>query len=529
MMNVSGDALIENISDRSTWPYNGMLPFLVVFYPMPQSGEVVGPQAPADWPPRINPGVAEWRERTASLGSDGNQIYIHVPFCPFICDFCHFYKVTDMADRNSGMREAYVKAVLKEIELYAQVPHAREKTYNTIYFGGGTPSQLSAAQIVRILEALRANFNIVPDAEITLEGVAHQLLAPGFLELCIRAGITRVSYGVQSLDEGIRKKAGRGREKMEHYSQVVELARRLAPGMDVNIDMMGGLPGQDSSSFERDLKEVIDWGVTGLDVYYYVMQPGTPLSRAILAGEQDCHEYGSTMLEMRALARRNLMKAGFHQLTGESFVRKQGNDRFMQTFTKGGGNALNAVLPLGPSAQGDFEGTNYRNITELRDYLKVVELGKLPINNATRLPLDVAQRRAVLYSLLRLRVPDELLRSQSDRKHLDSWYKKGLLVRDGNDHVLGDRGALWFNHMQMEYLALSDFKGMAQMMGSFADVERLINDPHNGVGREIRALIQGSDSALGKLKLLGFKSALKIAKSLPVVDQRALGWTGRVN
>ena len=523
------DTPIENARDRSTWPYSAMLPFLVVFYPMPQNGEVIGPQDVSAWPPPIDPGIADWRSRTASLGSDGNQIYIHVPFCPFICDFCHFYKVTDMADRTSDMREAYVQAVIKEIGLYGRVPAARDKTYNTIYFGGGTPSQLTAGQIVRIIEALRANFDISKDAEITLEGVAHQLLASGFLEKCLQAGITRISYGVQSLDAEVRKQAGRGRENLEHYAQLVTLAKKLAPEMDVNIDIMAGLPGQTTDSFLRDLRAVIDWGVTGVDVYYYVMQPGTPLYRAIITGEKDCHEYGASMLEMRDLARRTFAMAGFHQLTGESFVRTKGNDRFMQTFTKGGGNCLNAVLPLGPTAQGDFDGTNYRNISDLKEWIKVVETGRLPINNATRMPLDMVQRRAVLYNLLRLRVPDGLLESRSDRKHLKSWQDKGLVRMEGRDHVLTERGALWFNHMQVEYLALSDVRGMAQMIGSFADVERMMDDETSGIGRELRALIKGGKGGLvGDMKYIGFKGALKVAKALPVIDQRAVGWTGRV-
>jgi len=522
------DKPLENVADRSTWPYSAMLPFPVVFYPMPQHGEVIGPQRTTDWPPRIDPRVGQWRDRTASLGSDGNQIYVHVPFCPFICDFCHFYKVTDPADRGSDMRDAYVEALLQEIRLYSQVPVARDKKYNTIYFGGGTPSQLTAAQIVSIIDALRANFDVAPDAEITLEGVAHQLLSGGFLENCLKAGITRISYGVQSLDPEVRKNAGRGREHIEHYAKLVEHAHRLAPEMDVNIDIMAGLPGQDTESFLRDLRAVIDWGVTGVDVYYYVMQPGTPLFRAILSGERDCHSYGAAMLEMRDQARRLFDKAGFHQLTGESFVKAKGNDRFMQTFTKGGGNALNSVLPLGPSAQGDFEGTNYRNITELREYIRVVGTGRLPINNATRLPLDMARRRAILYGLLRLRVPDKLFETRSDRQRLKSWQDKGLIARDGNDQVLTPRGSLWYNHMQMEYIALTDLQAMAQMIGSFEDIEKMMNDPNNGIGREIRALIQGNGGALGELKYFGVKSALKIAKSLPVIDQRAIGWTGRV-
>jgi len=506
-----------------------MLPFPIAFYPEPQLGEVIGPQLPADWPPRIDSQVAEWRDRTASLGSDGNQIYVHVPFCPFICDFCHFYKMSDPADRTSEIREAYVQAVLQEIALYSKVPMARDKTYNTVYFGGGTPSQLSASQIVRIIDALRANFNISTDAEVSLEGVAHQMLAPGFLEKCLKGGVRRISYGVQSLDPQIRENAGRGRENVEHFPKLVELAHSLAPDMDVTVDIMGALPGQDAEAFARDIRAVIDWGVTGVDVYYYFMVPGTPLHRAILSGERDCAEYGASALEMRDFARRTFKKAGFHQLTGESFVRTKGGNRFMQTFSKGGGNALNTVLPLGPTSLGDMEATYYRNISDLREYIKIVGTGRLPINNSTRMPLDIVQRRALLYSLLRLRVPDGLVESQADRKHFKRWQDKGLVAREGSDYVLTDRGALWYNHMQLEYLTISDFQGMAKVMGSFADLEQMVNDPNNGMGREIRAMIQGNGGVLGELKVLGLKGALKIAKSLPFVDQRAMGYLKPVN
>jgi coproporphyrinogen III oxidase-like Fe-S oxidoreductase len=506
-----------------------MLPFPIVFYPEPQLGEVVGPQLPADWPPKIDPRVAEWRTQTAFLGSDGNQIYIHVPFCPFICDFCHFYKTTDPADRTAEIREVYVQAVLQEIALYSQVPMATNKTYNTVYFGGGTPSQLSASQIVRIINALRANFNITADAEVSLEGVAHQFLSPGFLEECVQAGVTRVSYGVESLDPKVRDDAGRGRENVEHYPKVVELARGLSPDMDVTIDIMGGLPGQTMESFSHDIHAAIDWGVTGVDVYYYFMVPGTPLHRAILDGKRDCHEYGAAALEMRDFTRRVFKKAGFHQLTGESFVRKKGGNRFMQTFSKGGGNALNSVLPLGPTAIGDLEANYYRNITDLREYIKIVGSGRLPIHNSTRMPLDVAQRRALLYAMLRFKVPGALLRTNADRKRFKRWEEKGLVARDGDGYVITERGTLWYNLMQFEFLTLSDFQGMSKVIGSFADLEKMITDPKNGVGRELRAKIQGKGGVLGKLKYLGVKGALKIAKSLPVLDQRAMGYFDRVD
>jgi coproporphyrinogen III oxidase-like Fe-S oxidoreductase len=186
------------LNHRSRWPYAALLPHSVKVYPVVQVANLVGAQTAQQWPPQMNGRVAEWADRTGQQAAI-NQIYLHIPFCPFLCPFCPLYKVSDVRERTAASRAAYVEHLIREIEMYGRVTSLADKTYDAVYFGGGTPTELRPEQLIRILNALRRNFHISPTAEITLEGVARQMLAPGYLESCFAGGFNRISFGVQIL------------------------------------------------------------------------------------------------------------------------------------------------------------------------------------------------------------------------------------------------------------------------------------------------------------------------------------------
>ncbi|MEE8555685.1 MAG: coproporphyrinogen III oxidase, partial [bacterium] len=93
--------------------------------------------------------MAQWRAATGGRPSDGNQIYVHIPFCPFNCHFCPLFKVRSSRDKSAASREAYLRALVGEIELYGNVPEVASRSFNTVYFGGGTPTELDPSQLAR--------------------------------------------------------------------------------------------------------------------------------------------------------------------------------------------------------------------------------------------------------------------------------------------------------------------------------------------------------------------------------------------
>jgi len=514
-----------NYAQRSEWPFHHMLPYLICFYPMPQSGKKIGPQTASSWPPKMHEGVRKWRVSEPHLDHTNHHIYVHVPFCPFICDYCHFYKVTDTKDRNVTKQEEYVQTVIKEITAYGQNSIETDKVYRSVYFGGGTPTQLKAEQLIRIVDAIRQNYTLSEDCEITVEGMGQQMLKAGFLETLFEGGVNRLSYGVQSMDLDVREAVGRRGEKVNAYQQVVEHAKAINPNVKVNVDVMAGLPKQTTESVLQDLQAISDWGMDSIDIYWYVMIPGTPLFKKILSGDEESNCYGERMLEMRLAIRKLLGECGFDQLTGENFSRSD-RHQFATAFYAGGGNALNTVLGFGPSAQGTIAGNVYRNITELNEYIERVNEGRFPVNNNVRLDVKTARRRALLFSLIQFRVPFELVYTSRDKKRFAQWEKMGLLSREEREFVLTEKGITWFNNMQLECLTIGDLRELTPMAGSVEDRRRLIAQD-NGFAREYRRLVRNSDGVMGDLRMLSYKTMMSLEKLMPNLDSRSVGWSGK--
>ena len=512
---------------RAEWPYPALLPHSIKAYPIVQVAPRIGPQRPEVWPPPMAADVAAWKARTSYFPSLGSQIYVHVPFCPFICHFCPLYKVTKASDRTLDRKEEFVRALIEEIEIYGSIPAAAGHRYHAVYFGGGTPTELSPEQLSRILAALRRNFTIGDDAEITLEGVARQMLEPGYLERAFSYGFNRISFGVQSLDPRTRQRIGRG-DKVDDYPALITLARSLSRSANVNCEIMAGLPEQTYELFEQDLAGVMSWGTDSLDILYYVHMAGTKLKQLVAKGKRSSPELGGPLLRLRKLTNNIFREAGWHQVTGEVFVRGE-RDLFVHTSFGGGGNALNSLLALGPSGFGQLGGTVYHNVCDLDRYLESVRRRLLPVNTAQTLDLATAQRRALLMALLRLEIPEFLLEEGVGRRLASRWSLLGLIERVPGGHRLTERGALWYNHMQMEAMPAWEMLKIARMFGSIEEQRRSLagDGDASSQSRELLEMVRAQDN-MGRVAEWAYQAFLRVHK-LPFFDQRAIGFTGAID
>src|SRR5882672_5020288 len=172
-------------------------------------------------------------------------IYAHFPFCSVRCTYCDFPTVAGRDDRI----EAYLEALIAEIG--SSHPGAAGAA-DTIFFGGGTPSRMSPRQAARVLTAIRERFDVSDDAEITLEGNPESLTREA-LDGLRRAGITRISVGVQSLDDAVLRRVGRAHDADAAKRAVVD-AREVGFS-EVSLDLIAGLPGEDLSRWPDTLQE----------------------------------------------------------------------------------------------------------------------------------------------------------------------------------------------------------------------------------------------------------------------------------
>jgi oxygen-independent coproporphyrinogen-3 oxidase len=199
------------------------------------------------------------------------SLYVHLPWCVRKCPYCDFnshQKPTELPEA------AYVDALLADWRLDA--PLAAGRPLTSIFIGGGTPSLFSGAAIARLLDGVRAQVDLAPGCEITLEcnpGTAEFDRFEGYLA----AGVNRFSFGVQSFDDTMLKRLGRIHGGDE-ARRAVALARR-AGVENLNIDLMHGLPGQDAAMARADLAAAIELEPEHLSCYQLTLEPGTVFAR----------------------------------------------------------------------------------------------------------------------------------------------------------------------------------------------------------------------------------------------------------
>lgn len=195
------------------------------------------------------------------------ELYIHIPFCARKCLYCDFLSFRTLA----AVHEEYVEQLIREIE--AVGPGCGGYEAVTVFIGGGTPSVLEPELICRIMEALRRQFDLAPDAEISIEVNPGTLLYHK-LGLYRGAGINRVSIGLQSADNGELRYLGRI-HSFEEFLKSYQSAR-MAGFDNINVDLMSGIPGQTLQSWRNTLKKVVMLKPEHISAYSLIIEEGTP-------------------------------------------------------------------------------------------------------------------------------------------------------------------------------------------------------------------------------------------------------------
>ncbi len=215
-------------------------------------------------------------------------VYISVPFCRSKCSYCNFASGVFAREMVAG----YVERVCADIRRVQQTASAMggmlERRADSIYLGGGTPTTLTPAQLDRIFVALRQEFELDPAAEITVE-CAPGALAPEMLEALVRAGVNRVSLGVQSFVDAEAAAVGRLHTRAAALDDIARL--RAAGITNLNIDLIAGLPHQSAASWQTSLQETIAADVPHASVYMLEVDEDSRLGRELIAGGTRYHAH----------------------------------------------------------------------------------------------------------------------------------------------------------------------------------------------------------------------------------------------
>ena len=200
-------------------------------------------------------------------------IYIHIPFCKSRCIYCGFYSTTQLA-----REEEYVDAVCHELDQ----TDWKYRNIRTIYFGGGTPSQMPVASLESILSVLYGMYEVAEDAEITLEGNPDDMTLK-YLRGLSSIGVNRLSMGVQSFDNQ-RLTFLRRRHTAKQAKSAFTILRK-AGFENISIDLMFGFPNQSVADWQSDLNEALSLRPEHISAYSLMIEENTPLWRMYQSGK----------------------------------------------------------------------------------------------------------------------------------------------------------------------------------------------------------------------------------------------------
>lgn len=341
------------------------------------------------------------------------HVYLHVPFCARRCSYCDFA----IAVRAVTPEREYVEAVLTEWRARRQHPAVRrDPDLTTVYFGGGTPSRLGGAAIGALLDGLADGARLSPDAEITLEANPDDV-TPEQAESWARAGINRVSLGVQSHDPAVLE----WMHRTHRPEQVAPAVRALQDAgiTDLSLDLIFALPTALRRDWFRDLDLTLELDPTHVSLYGLTVEPKTPLARWTARGEVTTvpdERYAEEYLT----AHDTLVNNGFDHYEVSNAARPGHRARHNSAYWRGAN-----YVGLGPSAHSFLDGVRSWNVREWADYAARALSGESMRGGEERLDAD-QWRLEELY--LGLRTDAGLAPWRVPEAARASWLREGWAV-----------------------------------------------------------------------------------------------------
>jgi len=369
-------------------------------------------------------------------------LYLHFPFCAVRCTYCDFPTVAG----QDALVEDYLDALVRELSTcQSNLPSA----IDTVFVGGGTPSRMSPRELGRLLQAVRGRFDLPPDGEITVECNPESLDA-GKLSGYRDCGVTRVSIGVQTLDDAVLSGVRRAHDAARAL-EAFELARNVG-GFEINADLIVGLPGERLERWSETVRAIAELQIDHVSLYLLESDKDTPLSRSIRAGRTDVAD-GEALAEAYRETVDILASAGFEQYEVSNFARdgkvSRHNLKYWSDVWYGG---------FGLGAHGYGDGRRRSNRADLPGYLASLSEGNDPV--AAEEPWDPARRlEETLWLGLRLLRGLDLealgRRYEVDlhRRFETAWSRAeadGLIERDGMTVRLTTRGRIHSNALFSE-------------------------------------------------------------------------------
>lgn len=377
-------------------------------------------------------------------------IYIHIPFCARKCDYCDFLS----APSDYKTMESYAKALMKEIKLNKD--KMAEYLVDTVFIGGGTPSILEEKLMADVIETLKNNCNLDKNYEMTIE-CNPGTVTEKKLKTYKKAGINRISFGLQSADNGELADIGRI-HTYEDFLDSYALARKCG-FENINIDLMSALPGQSVESYRNTLEKIIALEPEHISAYSLIIEDGTKMKDRV----ENALALGKNILpdedeerNMYYLTEELLHEAGYKRYEISNYSKHGYECRHNIGYWK-----RKEYLGFGIGAASLYKEERYNNVSDLKVYIESVSEGNLDIKENIQYPSKQEQMEEHMFLGLRMMEGVSVKKfNENFGMAFDDIYGEvttkllgqGLLER-GNEHIrLTKKGIDVSNYVMSEFL-----------------------------------------------------------------------------
>lgn len=382
----------------------------------------------------------------STLGDMG--LYVHIPFCKQKCMYCDFPAYQNLQDYY----ETYVYALVQEMDLWvSEHPESKSKPIDTIYFGGGTPTELSIQQLQMIVDKIKSTFTITDDCHMTIESNPGEVDLQ-FLTKLVKLGFNRISFGVQTFDDKALTMLHRSHNG-EKAKQAVYDAKE-AGFTDINIDLIYGLPRQSLEDIKRNLEIVIDLPINHISTYGLQVEVGTYLYHLVqknlisIPSESIDESMYDTMME-------GLKELGFERYEISNFAKDNSYSRHNLKYWH-----YVDYLGFGAGAHSFYDGIRRSNNRNVMPYIQAVDRYTMPTIDTETITVERARED---FCFLALRTKWGLDEQKFEDRFgvsvhnlfgsiLEDLVTKGLLEHQNGSYHLSSEGAKHGNYVFSQFI-----------------------------------------------------------------------------
>ncbi len=359
-------------------------------------------------------------------------LYIHIPFCSKKCDYCDFTSFC----MGKTEQQAYLNALEKEIGLVKT--KFKDKTFNTIFIGGGTPSVVFDGFILRLSKKIFASFNIEKSYEFTIE-VNPNSFNKAKLDEYVLAGVNRISVGVQNISEKVVNGVGRFQTKKD-VENTFNLVKN-SPIKNVSADIILGLPNESLYSVKNTVKFLLQNGVTHISSYTLQLEEGTPLERAVTSKQIEVSSDEEIVKQYNAIYKM-LKKAGFVRYEISNYAKPHFECKHNQKYWDN-----SEYLGLGLAAHSYINGVRSWHAKNIKEYIGSINSGNLPTKQENlsneqrrteRIMLSLRTREGLNLKAFEKEFKEDLLSTR--KTEIARLIKLNMIeLKNGNLRILDDK------------------------------------------------------------------------------------------